>query len=131
MIYRTSKRPLLTLAVLLGLAPLLTGATGCERGQDSSPQPVTADELGTEPGGAMIERLGAPEPASEPRRLAIAELRHLMEVLEEPVLLVDVRSRQSYALGHAKGAVSLPLSELPQRASDELPEDVLLVTYCT
>jgi rhodanese-related sulfurtransferase len=45
--------------------------------------------------------------------------------------VVDVREREEYdgPLGHIQGAVSVPLSELAQRAS-ELPRDRPIVTVC-
>ena len=45
------------------------------------------------------------------------------------VILLDVRPRQEYEAGHLSGARSIPLDELPARL-DELPADVLIVTYC-
>ena len=45
-------------------------------------------------------------------------------------VLVDVRAKESYDLEHAKGAISLPLHELPSRMG-ELPKDKKIITYCT
>ena len=43
---------------------------------------------------------------------------------------VDVRGSVPYELGHLPGAIWMPLGVLQSRAG-ELPEDKLLVTYCT
>jgi rhodanese-related sulfurtransferase/DNA-binding MarR family transcriptional regulator len=45
------------------------------------------------------------------------------------IILLDVRPQQEYEAGHLAGARSIPLDELPARV-DELPADVLIVTYC-
>ncbi len=45
------------------------------------------------------------------------------------VYLVDVRPRIEYEYGHLKGAISIPLDELPDRI-DSLPRDKRIVTYC-
>src|SRR5262249_35329468 len=45
------------------------------------------------------------------------------------VILLDVRPRQEYEASHLSGARSIPLDELPTRL-DELPADLLIVTYC-
>lgn len=44
-------------------------------------------------------------------------------------LLLDVRPAEEFAAGHLPGAHAIPLEELPARL-DELPTDVLIVTYC-
>lgn len=45
------------------------------------------------------------------------------------VLLVDVRDRESYESEHIKGAVNIPLEDLPKRLR-ELPKDKTIVCYC-
>jgi hypothetical protein len=45
-------------------------------------------------------------------------------------LLVDVRSKESYARAHASGAVSIPEAELGTRLR-ELPQDQEILLYCT
>ena len=62
------------------------------------------------------------------RRISGEEARQA--VAKGEAVLVDVRSKDAYEAGHAKGAISLPLSDLPSRAG-ELPKDKLLITYCT
>jgi rhodanese-related sulfurtransferase len=50
-------------------------------------------------------------------------------VKERNALLVDVRTDEEFADGHAKGAVNIPLHELNARAK-ELPTDRPIVLYC-
>lgn len=44
-------------------------------------------------------------------------------------VMVDVRSAEEFAAGHAEGAVHIPLEELTGRSS-ELPRNRPVVTYC-
>lgn len=61
-------------------------------------------------------------------RVTAAELQALMDKGE--AVAIDVRGSVPYELGHIKGAVWLPLGLLSQRVS-ELPENKLIVAYCT
>jgi 3-mercaptopyruvate sulfurtransferase SseA len=47
-------------------------------------------------------------------------------------IIVDVRSAESYAAGHAAGAISIPLSEFENNIEDlSLDKDQWIITYCT
>lgn len=61
-------------------------------------------------------------------RVTAAELHALIDKGE--AVAVDVRGSVPYELGHIKGAVWLPLGLVAQRFG-ELPQDKLIVTYCT
>jgi len=61
-------------------------------------------------------------------RVQPAELRAMMQKGE--AVAVDVRASVPYELGHITGAVWMPLGLLRQRAG-ELPEEKLIVSYCT
>ena len=50
-------------------------------------------------------------------------------VKENKAIFVDVRSKESYDASHIKGAVSIPLSEIPARMG-ELPKNKMIITYC-
>ena len=45
------------------------------------------------------------------------------------IVLVDSRARDAFAKAHIEGALSVPLDELKQVAS-QLPRDKTLVVYC-
>lgn len=80
---------------------------------------------------AFAQPQTTPQPAADPaaaRRISGEEARQA--VAKGEAVLVDVRAKQAYDASHAKGAISLPLSDLPSRAG-ELPKDKLIVTYCT
>jgi len=49
---------------------------------------------------------------------------------DEHFVLVDVRSAQAWAQGHAKGAIHLPRPEIRDRAASEIPAGTPVVVYC-
>lgn len=74
------------------------------------------------------QQAAAAEPALESaRRIPRAEAIKL--VRGNKAIFVDVRSKESYVAEHIKGALSLPLSELPARMG-ELPKNKMIITYC-
>lgn len=48
----------------------------------------------------------------------------------QSAVFVDVRDTGSFASGHIKGALNIPLADLDTRAN-ELPKDRWIITYCT
>ena len=62
------------------------------------------------------------------KRLSPADLAALMK--ENGVVVIDVRGTIPYAYGHVEGALSIPLGLLEKRAA-ELPQDRLIVSYCS
>ncbi|MFJ2505021.1 rhodanese-like domain-containing protein [Microbacterium sp. NPDC087592] len=62
-----------------------------------------------------------------PRAVSALEARALME---NGALIVDVRRAQEWRRHHIPRSVLIPLAQLEDRA-DELPEDRLLITFCT
>ena len=67
--------------------------------------------------------------------LAIANVRRISEAETNRLfrngsaIIVDVRSNTQFALGHIKGAVSIPGSQLVSRIK-ELPPGKMIITYC-
>lgn len=61
-------------------------------------------------------------------RVNVQELHALME--KGDAVALDVRGSVPYELGHIKGAVWMPLGLLGQRFG-ELPQDKMIVAYCT
>ncbi len=78
---------------------------------------------------AEVERaLSAYRPKRDDfEKISMAELQERM--IEDGVLLLDVRPEVEYQAGHLPGAVSIPLEELEQRLG-EIPPDMLIVAYC-
>jgi hypothetical protein len=46
------------------------------------------------------------------------------------ILIIDVRTKEQYAQGHVKGAISLPTADLQQQYKDVVPHDKEVVLYC-
>lgn len=61
-------------------------------------------------------------------RVSLADAKAAYET--GSAVFVDVRDAQSYAQSHVKGALSIPLEELPNRLN-ELKQSDWIITYCT
>lgn len=107
-------------AVIAGLLWIATGATAFASPQ-MTPQPAAAPAPQAAQQAPADPLAAAPRITGEEARQALAK---------GEAVLVDVRGKESYDLEHAKGAISLPLSELPNRMG-ELPKDKKIITYCT
>ena len=58
------------------------------------------------------------------------EARKLMDSEKDRIIL-DVRSREEYDLGHIPGAILIPDTEIEAKAADLLPDkDQLILVYC-
>lgn len=64
------------------------------------------------------------------RRPPSVSAAEAIDLLAEGALVVDVRRTFEWTRTHIPGAVHLPLEELPARCHD-LPQDRLLITFCT
>lgn len=78
-------------------------------------------------GGIPVQAQPVATAATAPR-ISVADAKKALDAGK--AVLVDVRSAQSYQEEHAKGAISLPTSEIAARLS-ELPKDKQIITYCT
>ena len=67
------------------------------------------------------------EDPKEPDAITRRDLKK--QLSEGSVVVVDVRPVEEYVAGHIKGALSIPLTELPSRV-EELPKNVEIVVYC-
>jgi rhodanese-related sulfurtransferase len=61
------------------------------------------------------------------RRISVAEANKL--VTQGKAVLVDVRSKEQFDLGHIKGALHIPGSQLMSRLR-EVPPGKMIITYC-
>jgi len=74
-----------------------------------------------------IEYTKAKEASEEAPRISRQEAQKL--VAEGKAVFIDVRSEHSYSIGHIKGALSIPGSQLAMRIT-EVPAKKKLITYC-
>ena len=77
--------------------------------------------------GERAQEGPAAAPQDGVRRVTVAELSEALGKGE--AIAVDVRGSVDFDLGHIRGARSVPLGLVAERAR-ELPRDRLIVTYC-
>ncbi|MFF0814562.1 rhodanese-like domain-containing protein [Rhodococcus sp. NPDC003318] len=53
-----------------------------------------------------------------------------MRLVDEGALIIDVRRQFEWNRNNIPGSIHIPLDELPRRCED-LPDDRLLITFCT
>jgi len=63
------------------------------------------------------------------RAIGVAHLKRMMES-GEPFTLLDVRPRSDFDREHIKGARSLPLDEIENKAAAMLKPDENIIVYC-
>lgn len=56
-------------------------------------------------------------------------VKEMLEIDSDNFVLIDCRTNDEWEKGHIPGAVHIPLSDLPSRASD-LDPDKTIVVYC-
>ncbi len=78
---------------------------------------------------AACSRSEASAEQSNPALGGKVDGKRAKQLVAEGAVLVDVRSPDEFAGGHAPGAINIPVQELEKRHS-ELPEGKAVVTYC-
>jgi 3-mercaptopyruvate sulfurtransferase SseA len=110
------------------LAVLLSATMACNFVADQT-EPTTAPTLQvipTQPQGQS----NVPLTEADVPRISVEEARVAVESGE--ALLVDVRSAEAFAAGHAAGAISIPLVNFERDpAAIDLKKDQWIITYCT
>jgi rhodanese-related sulfurtransferase len=112
------KRTILTAA--LAVSMMATAAVAQMKVQPKAP-PGKASSMDVTVGGKQ----GATVTTS--KKISIGEANKLVK--EGKAVLVDVRSPEQFALGHIKGALSIPGSQLVTRLRD-IPPGKMIITYC-
>lgn len=96
---------------LLLLLPVLLAAQGC----GASPAPQGEEE---------------PSPAAAYQTLSAEQAMERMDS-GDPVIIVDVRTREEYEAGHVSGAILVPNETLSDTPPEALPDlDAELLVYC-
>jgi 3-mercaptopyruvate sulfurtransferase SseA len=107
----------ITSLLMLAAVMVLAACNGIDapvisKNQNSSPKPAGPETI--YPDGA--------------RRITTDELATMMK--EGKVYLVDVRTQDSFDMGHIPGARLIPSTEIHNHIN-ELPRDKTIVTYCS
>ena len=71
---------------------------------------------------------GCADTLDDVQRITAEELRRLLEAKD--AVAVDVRSTDAFAQLHITGALSIPLTQVANRA-EEIPQEKMVATYCT
>jgi 3-mercaptopyruvate sulfurtransferase SseA len=71
-----------------------------------------------------------PQTEADVPRVTVEEAKSAFD--NGKAIIVDVRSAESYAAGHAAGAISIPLTEFENNIENlSLDKDQWIITYCT
>ena len=105
---------------VIAIASLAVASAACAQYKSQPPAP------------AVTPVPTASSPAQQPtlesaKRIDRAEAIKMVD--EHKAVWVDVRPKDQYEIGHIKGAINIPLSDLITRIKD-LPPHKYLITYC-
>ncbi|HYS53113.1 MAG TPA: rhodanese-like domain-containing protein [Thermoanaerobaculia bacterium] len=93
--------------------------------QYKTPQPATPGTVQitpAAPGTSVVQ-----DELATARRISRDQAMKMVK--EKKAVYVDVRSKDTFDLGHLPGAINIPLSQFQQRFKD-LPLNKFLITYC-
>jgi 3-mercaptopyruvate sulfurtransferase SseA len=68
--------------------------------------------------------------AADYERITADELKGLLGNKAD-IVVVDVRSIESYKVGHIPGAISMPYADEIKARHGELPQDKTIILYCS
>ncbi len=68
--------------------------------------------------------------AADYERVTVNELKGLLDNKAD-IVVVDVRSKDSYDAGHIPGAISMPYPDEIKARHGELPQDKTIILYCS
>ena len=119
------KKTLLVISILLLLG---TSACNASLPQADPTTLPTIQVVATQPQSQGQTSLPLTE--ADVPRVAVKDAKLALDNGE--AVIVDVRSAEAYAAGHAAGAISIPLAEFENNI-DNLPlkKDQWIITYCT
>jgi hypothetical protein len=76
----------------------------------------------------VSEQLPTEDPLPSIERVSLIDAKTAFD--NGSAVFVDVRDAQSFASAHLKGAISIPLGDMPARLG-ELDKNAWIITYCT
>jgi 3-mercaptopyruvate sulfurtransferase SseA len=106
---------------VIAVASLALAGSACAQFKAPSPTPVPS---ATSP-AALAQQ--AEPPLESAKRIDRPEAIKMVD--QKKAVFVDVRSKDQYELGHIKGSINIPLTDLIARIK-ELPPHKYIVTYC-
>jgi rhodanese-related sulfurtransferase len=68
--------------------------------------------------------------AADYERVTVNELKSLLDNKAD-IVVVDVRSKDSYKAGHIPGAISMSFPDEIKARNKELPQNKLIILYCS
>ncbi|MEK7398222.1 MAG: rhodanese-like domain-containing protein [Candidatus Poribacteria bacterium] len=77
----------------------------------------------------LLQSIQAYGLAADYERVTVDELKGLLDKKAD-VVVVDVRDKDGYDIGHIPGAVSMPLPDGINARHGELPKDKTIILYC-
>jgi hypothetical protein len=117
----------------LGVSALTIGmsitAAGCAKSGASTPT------AGATAAGASAARstTAIPPPTQNAEdkipRVKVDEAKKM--VAEGKAIFIDVRGADAYKMSHIKGALDVPLTKLNEGEFKDLPNDKLIIAYCS
>lgn len=79
---------------------------------------------------SFLPQAQIPQTEADVPRISVEDAKAALDGGE--AVIVDVRSAESYAAGHAAGAISVPLTEIEANpAGLGLDKEQWIITYCT
>ncbi len=114
---------------LIAAVALVAGVAGAQMKKPGTPQqpPTGTGTLKVTGPNSRQATQAAPASLEQARKITTAEALRMQKAGE--AVIVDVRSNSQFALGHIRGALSIPGSQLIQRLR-ELPPQKMIITYC-
>lgn len=109
-----------------------SGAVVASTETTSAAMPPLVSPRNSEGSGRLVLEPSAVNPIEMDAHLAsrITAIDLKAKIDAGQAILVDVRDDGSWKIGHAKGAVHIPIGQIVERAGS-LPADKWIVTYCT
>jgi 3-mercaptopyruvate sulfurtransferase SseA len=106
---------------VIAVAALAVAGSACAQFKTASPAPAPSPV----PPVALTQQ--AEPPLESAKRMERTEAIKMVD--EKKAVWVDVRPKDQYEIGHIKGAINIPLSDLIARIKD-LPPHKYIITYC-